>query len=403
MRRLSLLFALLALAGAVLPTSHHGGDAEAAHERPAVIGRIQLPGDGATGLGINPDTDRLYVATTERGMPASTVVLDLNSLQILAVIPAAGAPWGIGVDRSSNTIYTNDAFDGRPYVIDGSRNEVIVKIEPTQSPPGVANGWPGGLAVDELRDKVYIADIHLSRIGILPVGEDTITKNIEFPEIDNGINDVAVDSARGRVYAASFTFYEQEAAVQVVDADSDARIATIPLPGQGRAVEVDETTGAVWVTSPNRNSVFVLDGPGESFVTEIAVGVSPFGIALVPSANRAYITNQGGGSVSVVDTASHAVIGSVDVGREPLGVVADPERDRVYVAGFRPGPAEVVVIGEAEDVLPAVEPGADLLPPGGGPPAADSQSHWLILGGAAALLLASYIAYRLAAGTKSLP
>jgi YVTN family beta-propeller protein len=56
------------------------------------------------------------------------------------------------------------------------------------------------------------------------------------------------------------------------------------------------------------------------------VGINPEGIAITPDGTRVYVTNSGSGAnnVSVIDTATNTVVASVAVGTTPFGLAISP-------------------------------------------------------------------------------
>src|SRR5262249_45708134 len=88
-----------------------------------------------------------------------------------------------------------------------------------------------------------------------------------------------------------------------------------------------------WVTTSFTDSVSVVDLATNSVVgMPIAVGDSPFGVAVHPSGALVYVANYGSDSVSVIDATTRMVIATVPVLDAPFGLAAHPDGSRVYVA-----------------------------------------------------------------------
>jgi YVTN family beta-propeller protein len=79
-----------------------------------------------------------------------------------------------------------------------------------------------------------------------------------------------------------------------------------------------------YVANQSSNSVSVIDTASITVVAAVAVGSTPFGVAITAEGSRAYVTNQSSNSVSVIDTASNTVVTMVQVGRAPSGVAITP-------------------------------------------------------------------------------
>ncbi len=75
----------------------------------------------------------------------------------------------------------------------------------------------------------------------------------------------------------------------------------------------------------------------------IAVGSTPFGIAIAPGGDRAYVANSIGKSVSVIDTATKQEVGSpIPVGTGPWSIAVTPDGARAYVANHNDGDVSIL-------------------------------------------------------------
>ena len=72
------------------------------------------------------------------------------------------------------------------------------------------------------------------------------------------------------------------------------------------------------------NTVLVIDTATNTVVATIAVGQTPFGVAITPDGTRAYVAEANSFTVSVIDTATNTVVASIAVGLFPEGVAITP-------------------------------------------------------------------------------
>lgn len=118
---------------------------------------------------------------------------------------------------------------------------------------------------------------------------------------------VAVDSARGRVYVAG----RNEGLLYVLDADSLALIASIPVPNEPYIPIVDPATGYVYVSQYTGNNlpgtVSTIDPVTETILATVAVGNSPVGLALDEVRHRLYVANDSSSAISVLDVSNPAL------------------------------------------------------------------------------------------------
>jgi YVTN family beta-propeller protein len=73
--------------------------------------------------------------------------------------------------------------------------------------------------------------------------------------------------------------------------------------------------------------VAVLDVAGRSLVRTIEdVGMRPWGIGVSPDGRKIYTANGPGGDVSIVDVASASVDRRIAIGGSPWGIAVTPSR-----------------------------------------------------------------------------
>jgi YVTN family beta-propeller protein len=134
----------------------------------------------------------------------------------------------------------------------------------------------------------------------------------------------------------------------------------VAVETQGPAPTASPTPCGVFAYVPNQfsNTVSVIDTSNNTILTIVAVGGSPFGVAVNPAGSRAYVTNLDNASVSVIDTLNNAVVTTVPVGFIPEGVAINPAGTRAYVANN--GPGSISVINTSNNtVLTTITVGAD--------------------------------------------
>lgn len=89
-----------------------------------------------------------------------------------------------------------------------------------------------------------------------------------------------------------------------------------------------------YIANQFSHDVSVIDTSTHTVIDTVAVGSSPYGVAVNPAGTRVYVTNLNSPSVSVIDTATHTVMATVAVGAAPMGVVINPAGTRAYVTNM---------------------------------------------------------------------
>ena len=78
------------------------------------------------------------------------------------------------------------------------------------------------------------------------------------------------------------------------------------------------------------------------YVTDVAVGTSPYELVVTPDGTQVYVAVSGAGDVKVINTASNLVTETVAVGGAPQGVAVNPSGTKVYVANIGNGSMDVI-------------------------------------------------------------
>lgn len=87
-----------------------------------------------------------------------------------------------------------------------------------------------------------------------------------------------------------------------------------------------------YISNQLADTLSVVDLASRSVLTTLAVGDTPFGVAVSPAGDRVYVGNFGSHSVSVIDTAAPRVISQLAVGEYPQALLLDPRGERLYVS-----------------------------------------------------------------------
>jgi YVTN family beta-propeller protein len=151
---------------------------------------------------------------------------------------------------------------------------------------------------------------------------------------------IGVNSQINRIYVAdNDNPYDS---VYVIDGAGDSLIATIGVGINPWAVGVNPTTNKIYVTNSGSDNVSVIDGSTNSVIATVWVGNYPIAIDVNPLSNRIYVANNSDDSVSVIDGEGDTVITTIKVGSMPTGVAVDQGTNRIYVLNH--GQSNVYVI-----------------------------------------------------------
>jgi DNA-binding beta-propeller fold protein YncE len=87
-----------------------------------------------------------------------------------------------------------------------------------------------------------------------------------------------------------------------------AQAQVYPMSGSLNQIIYDQTRQRLYASNTNRNRVEIFSLSSQSYLTPIAVGHNPGGIALTPDSSKLAVLNSGDGTVSVVNPDTQAII-----------------------------------------------------------------------------------------------
>jgi glutamine cyclotransferase len=144
--------------------------------------------------------------------------------------------------------------------------------------------------------------------------------------IYSGFDYVAVDEARGRVFAA----HTPSKRLLIVD-ERTGRVAAQVDVGPMHGVAVDPATGVVFTANGTDRTISKVDPATGKIVSSVGVPGDIDAIAYDPSRRRIYADQDGGGSVYVIDGATMKLVGTIGMPADDLESLAvDPATGRLY-------------------------------------------------------------------------
>lgn len=227
----------------------------------AMLAACQLP---APNHNVTPSPDGTELWTSQMTMPGSVLILDAESLDILAEITVGNMPAEVTFGSDGMRAFVANTGSNTVTVIDVDSRAVLETLPVGGDPVGA---WPGANGM------MYVDCEHSMTIVALD----------------------AMSLATHHTYNLGFT------------------------PGMAALAP----TGELWVTDSDNGQVVFFDPDGDQRLGQAPTGAGAHALAFDDSGN-AYITNQGEGTVTVVDVVSHAVLHSIAVGEAPNGVVFRP-------------------------------------------------------------------------------
>jgi YVTN family beta-propeller protein len=254
-------------------------------------------GKRPNGVAYNAANNMVYVANRDAN---SVTVLTASDMQTVATLTVGKQPNGVAVNASTNKVYVANYGSGTVSVINGADNTV-------GSPIPVGTG-PSMVAVNPTTNKAYVSLHGEGKVAVIH-GNGAVTKVDLY---SNGPYGIAVDTVRNLVYVATIDTYR----IVAVDGNTDtflgwAEIRRMPNgePVPLRMIAVNPligTSGHIFATTTEKDggwNKFLLLPKGwpEYFARAHAMPLSEpqEGIVFEPASLRVFVTSRAGDLVAV--------------------------------------------------------------------------------------------------------
>jgi len=243
---------------------------------------------------------------------------DRTILQSLPYEKSGASFTGICLSPDGRSIYVTDAQD-RVCVASVGINNILVWQDPVVLPNPKIGGYPapGGVAVNDNGDKLYVTLSRNNSLGIVSLPSKSVS------EIPVGIApyDVLVHSST-KLYVSNWGGRQPEEGESVYNTS-------------GSNVLVDPKTGIA-----NNGTVSVVDPERKEQVKVIEVGLHPSGMTLSPDKKLLYIACANSDQISVISTENDEVIEKISVhmldnipfGSGPGDLTISPDGRYLFVA-----------------------------------------------------------------------
>ncbi|MCB9106861.1 MAG: SBBP repeat-containing protein [Anaerolineales bacterium] len=203
---------------------------------------------------------------------------------------------------------------------------------------------PRGLAVDSLRERVYVANYGSNSVSVIDSRTNTVLQTIEGITAATGISH---DPQHNVIWVTNSSTNQ----VTPIQANAEATTFTVlPAIAVGESpwgVTYDPVHDYIFVANSLSDSVTVIDAASRAVVTTLSGSFQrPFHLAANPVTGKVYVVNSGpANSVAVLEGASVSRVVSLYDSQEPYGLAIDETRNLVYIATVKAH--RIVVIGSA--------------------------------------------------------
>lgn len=309
---------------------------------------------------ISPDGARLYVVSEKRE-PATLIVLDASSLQVIAEIvapadgPCAQQSRGVDISPDGNTLYMVTS-GGCALVIDADRQAIVdsfmvsysalesIAIHPDGDRAYVLD-WPGRVYVVDLATRTVQKTLSAIDGGhVIKLSPDGkrgyVSGRVGFSVLDLATDSVlkSVDLGRGSPFDIPSSLGVWPDSTQYVagtmfnlyvyDAETDSEIRNFDLSDWGQPwlslvedIVFSSDGGTGYLAMPDEKAITLFNAHTWQLIAPIDIGrmpylgVEPVWLVLNPDGHTLYVLINSTDKVLALDTTTNRVIKTVRVGR----------------------------------------------------------------------------------------
>jgi YVTN family beta-propeller protein len=295
-------------------------------------------GNAPAAIAIAPDGSTAYVANGNEGGTGSVSVIDLTTTpDTVIATPSVGAgPDAIAVSPDGSTVLVGNTAGNTVSVINTTSHSV------TGSPVTVGTG-PIAIAFTPA-GKAFVANNSSGNVSVLTFPGPAVATTISGPSLSSGLSSIAInpDGTRG--------FVGNRGSNQIAELDTvnnQLESATIGPTGinQPEAIAFTPDGDKAYVANRGAANVAAIDVATGAVTTNVGVGNSPSGVAIVPNqVNSAFSSTVAGPAAGFDGSASIATAGialySWDFGDGTTSHDSGPSAVHLYSA---PGPYQVTL------------------------------------------------------------
>lgn len=244
---------------------------------------------GAVGLGLDEASEKLFV-TYE--VSNTIQLVDARTFAVLSSTTAPGASnlAGVLIDHSRNKLYTVDRNTANLYVYSWVSATNTLTLDPGFPIvlPNVTSAH--GLALDEVRDRLYVGDRMSTTVRYFTPGTWAEAGTVDISSEGQTVMGLAIDSLRNILYTGNAYAPYGSVGKLVKHNLNTSTTSAYTLPGAATGdnivgVAVDVTTGNVYTTTGNQGSggtdtIIVFDSNLSVLKNDIGDIGNPTGIAI---------------------------------------------------------------------------------------------------------------------------
>ncbi len=235
-----------------------------------------------------PELHRVYASATGTNELA---VVDDQTLQIVARVPAGDYPDGVGYASKANKIYVSDLHGKTDTVIDAKTNQVVTTIQ--------LGGGAGNSQYDPVSDRIFVTVDGREELAEIDPKTDQVVARYPLTGC-KGSHGLLIDSENHLAFAAC----EENSKLVVFDLQSKKATATLAVGADPDVLAFDSGLHRLYVSAESGN-ITIFDERGNSLVKigEGFFAANAHSVAVDSRTHRVYFPLQNVGGKPVLRIA----------------------------------------------------------------------------------------------------
>ncbi|WP_236789674.1 YncE family protein [Amycolatopsis sp. GM8] len=239
-------------------------------------------GGTPTDLSIDEASGQVYAASEHAG----TVTVFDPAGRIRGLIAAGPGASVIDLDADDNRLYAAGGTAGSVAVIDTVAGVITGLLH------GPGHGF-GGIRVDSGRRVAYLSNVDAGTVEVLDLGSRRFTTTIPVGQAPTSL---ALHDASNTLYVANSGIHH----LSVVDGASHTERARILLRSEASSVAVHQSSHTVYANG-GPDGIVRIDGAAGKITGELSLGINPGGIAVDQRSGAVHVTDPLHDQLYVID------------------------------------------------------------------------------------------------------
>ena len=255
-------------------------------------------------------------------------IIDTSTKAVIGSIPVGMNPETVVIDQKRKLVYVANWYGYSVSVIDATTNTLIYNIPVTTI---ISN-----MTLDLTGKKLYLCHIPGWFVTVIDTDNMVVSKKIET--ISEWASGIAIAPNGEKIYVAHYNH------ITLIDTINDVVLATIPA-NVPRGWVTDPSGTRLYVAIGNTNTVQVLDANSLAVIADIPVSLWPHDVIINPSGTKLYVGCTGGNAIDVIDTTTLNVVSTIVGVTNPRRLALNENDKKLYATsnlGYSAGNVSVV-------------------------------------------------------------